>query len=97
MANTFPRREFLKTTAAASAGCWISTRTARSRAQSPNDKLNLAVIGVGGRGGDNLKAVARQNIVALCDVDDKRAGKAFETFPKAKRYADFRKLFDDPE
>ena len=57
----------------------------------------MALIGVGGRGADNLKGVAGQNIVALCDVDEMRAGKAFENFPGAKRFVDFRKLFDAVE
>jgi predicted dehydrogenase len=96
MSRTIKRRDFLQTSAAVSAGIWTAS-TSNTRAQSPNEKLNLALIGVGGRGGDNLKAVARQNIVALCDVDDKRAGKAFENFPNAKKYADFRKMFDDLE
>ena len=48
------------------------TRPARGR-QGPNDKLNIAVIGVGGRGGSNLESVASENIVALCDVYE-RAG-----------------------
>ncbi|MEX2141059.1 MAG: Gfo/Idh/MocA family oxidoreductase [Pirellulales bacterium] len=97
MSHTQQRRDFLKTTAAATAGFWIGSHVRPARAQSSNEKLNLALIGVGGRGGDNLKAVARQNIVALCDVDEKRAGKAFESFPQAKKYADFRKMFDDLE
>src|SRR5688572_10147666 len=94
---TLKRREFLKTTANATAGFWIAGQSRAARAQLPNEKLNLALIGVGGRGSDNLKAVAKQNIVALCDVDTKTAGKSFENFPQAKKYADFRKLFDDVE
>ena len=59
-----------------------------------NEKLDLAVIGVGGRGGANLGAVAKENIVALCDVDEKRAAKSLEKFPRATRFRDFRKMFD---
>lgn len=97
MARTIQRREFLKTTAAVTAGYWISTSAPRARGQSPNEKLNLAVIGIGGQGGTNLRNVAKQNIVALCDVDEKRGAKGFEQFPNAKRYHDFRKLFDEVE
>ena len=61
---------------------------------APSNRLNLAVIGLGGQGGINLKAVKGQNIVALCDVDDKRAGKAYDSVPKAQKFKDFRKLFD---
>jgi predicted dehydrogenase len=91
------RRDFIKDSTAAGIGLWTATRNLSARAQSPNEKLNLAVIGCGGRGGDNLRAVARQNIVALVDVDEQRAGKAFDNFPRAKKYADFRKMFDDLE
>ena len=45
-----------------------------ARASGPNDKLNIAVIGCGGQGAENLKQVSGQNIVALCDVDDERGG-----------------------
>ncbi len=59
-----------------------------------NEKLNIAVIGCGGQGAENLKQVSGQNIVALCDVDDERGSEAFRQFPKAKRFLDYRKLFD---
>lgn len=65
-----------------------------ARATSPDDKLNIAVIGCGGQGADNLKLVSGQNIVALCDVDDERAAEAFGQFPKARRFRDYRKLLD---
>ncbi len=58
------------------------------------DKLNLAVIGVAHRGGANLKGVAGENIVALCDVDEKYLAEAGERFPQAQRFVDFRKMFD---
>src|SRR3954467_3694259 len=60
----------------------------------PNDRLNLAIVGCGGQGAANLDKVAGENIVALCDVDDKRAADAFNRFPKAKRFHDYRKLLD---
>lgn len=93
MQKTTTRRQMLKTSAAVSAGVWLGT-TAQA-ADSPSEKLNVACIGVGGRGGANLKGVSKQNVVALCDVDDSRAGKAYEQFPKAKKYYDFRKLLDE--
>jgi predicted dehydrogenase len=64
------------------------------RARSPQSKLNLAVVGCGGRGLDNLHEVRGENIVALCDVDEWQAGKAFDQFPKARRFQDYRKMFD---
>ena len=62
--------------------------------QSPNGKLNLAIIGVGGRGGGNLESVASQNIVALCDVHEVPVLRAAQKYPQAKQYKDFRRLFD---
>jgi predicted dehydrogenase len=56
------------------------------------EKLSLAIIGAGGRGWDNIKGVRTEDIVALCDVDDRRAQKAFAEFPQARRYKDFREL-----
>jgi predicted dehydrogenase len=65
---------------------------------APSERLNLAVVGLGGQGGANYSAVRKhQNIVALCDVDDKRAGKAYEESPKAKKFYDFRTMFDEME
>lgn len=61
----------------------------------PSDKLNLAFVGISGRGGSNLRALKDQNIVALCDVDwGERTKKTFEAFPKAKRYKDFRVMLE---
>lgn len=67
----------------------------RPRVIAPNEKLNIAVVGCGGRGYENLKGCAGENIVALCDVDTNRAAQALKEFPNAKRYSDWRELFDD--
>jgi predicted dehydrogenase len=61
------------------------------------NKLNLGVIGVAGRGGENLQGVAGENIVALCDVDDQRLTAAAQRFPNAKTYHDFRRLLDQKD
>ena len=61
---------------------------------APSDRLNIAGIGVGGRGVDDLEGVASQNIVALCDVDDERAAPTYHRYPKAKRYRDFRRMLE---
>jgi len=60
--------------------------------RSPNEKLNVACIGVGGRGAVNLEGVQGENVVALCDVDEKQAAKTFAQFPHAKKYHDFRRM-----
>ncbi|MFH1718169.1 MAG: Gfo/Idh/MocA family oxidoreductase [Planctomycetota bacterium] len=64
------------------------------RRLSPNEKLNIAGIGVGGRGAGDLDEVGAENIVALCDVDDKYAAKTFNRYPNAKKYRDFREMLD---
>ena len=87
------RRTFLKTTAAASA---VFAAPAFLRAQNLNSKLNIAVIGTGGRGGSNLNDCANENIVALCDVYEPSLAGAAKRFPQARTAADFRKLFDKP-
>src|SRR5947208_17186872 len=61
---------------------------------SANERLNLGVIGVNGRGAANLHGVESENIVALCDVDVNRAGAARAKHPKATFYQDFRRLLD---
>jgi predicted dehydrogenase len=61
---------------------------------SVQDKLNLGIVGVANRGGDNLEGVSGQNIAALCDIDDNYLTAAGTRFPQAKRYNDFRKLLD---
>jgi predicted dehydrogenase len=66
-------------------------------ADGPADRLNIAVVGLGGQGASNLGGVKSQNIVALCDVDDVRAGKAFEQYPGATKFTDFRQMFDRME
>jgi predicted dehydrogenase len=67
------------------------------KAASPAEKLGIAVIGIGGQGAANLRGVKDQNIVALCDVDEARAGKSFDDYPQAQRFTDFRKMFDSLE
>lgn len=63
--------------------------------KSPNEKLNFAAIGSGGQGASNLGAASpTENIVALCDVDDKRAAPSYERYPKATRHKDFRVMLD---
>jgi predicted dehydrogenase len=90
------RRQFLKDVALAGTGFWVlgASTGAVAEARSANEKLNIAGIGVGGQGAGDIGAVSGQNIVALCDVDDKWAGKTYERFPQAKRYHDFRQMLD---
>ena len=62
---------------------------------SPNSKLNIAGVGVGGQGRSDIPAASEgNNIVALCDVDDRSAVKSYRNFPKARRFKDYRKMLD---
>ncbi|HMA41140.1 MAG TPA: Gfo/Idh/MocA family oxidoreductase [Gemmatimonadales bacterium] len=61
---------------------------------APSDKLNIACIGCGGKGRSDIDGVAAENIYALCDVDWKQALDAFQHYPKAKRYRDYREMLD---
>jgi predicted dehydrogenase len=88
------RRAFLKSAAAVGAGLYVGRPAVSWASKSPNEKLNVGCVGVGGRGWENVKGVETENIVALCDVDELRAKQAFETFPNASKYADFRKMLD---
>ncbi len=62
---------------------------------APSDKLNIACIGVGGMGANDVRGVGKtENIYALCDVDDRQAAQSFSAFPLAKRFKDFRVMLD---
>jgi predicted dehydrogenase len=91
------RRTFLKHSAALGAGITILKSGIVRAGNSPNEKLNIAAIGVGGRGGDDLNEVKSENIVALCDVNEKNLAAAVKKYPQAKTYADWRKCLDQKD
>ncbi|HKL71781.1 MAG TPA: Gfo/Idh/MocA family oxidoreductase, partial [Marinilabiliaceae bacterium] len=62
---------------------------------APSDKLNIAGVGVGGKGFSVLKSLESENIVALADVDWKYSKPTFDYFPNAKKYVDYRKMYDE--
>ena len=95
--NTKTRRDFLKSTAAATAGFSIipSLAVGGLGHKAPSDKMNIVGIGVGGKGHPNLVGMNTENIIGLCDVDWKYSERCFKEFPKAKRYWDWRKMYDD--
>ena len=76
---------------------WIAPEIGAAESNSPNEKLNIACIGIGGRGGANVSALKGENLVALCDVDDERAGKTYDKFPNAKKFYDYRVMLDQME
>src|SRR5437764_4064924 len=62
--------------------------------KSPNEKLNIAAIGAGGKGTSDIAGCSSENIVAMADPDDKRAAKTFSAYPNVPKYKDFRRMFD---
>jgi hypothetical protein len=98
--KSFTRRNFIKGAGASLALFTIVPRHVLGGVGyiPPSDKLNIAGVGVGGRGRDILNGAynkGAENIVALCDVDDLRAADTYKDYPNAKRYRDFRKMLDE--
>ena len=93
------RRSFLKTGAAAFAGFTIAPNIILGKSHghaAPTDKLNIAAVGIGGMGNSNIKNMeTTDNIVALCDVDWKYSKDVMARFPNAKKYWDYRKMYDE--
>lgn len=89
------RRQFIGGTAIGTLGITVLPRHVLGLSSpSPNEKLNIAAVGCGGKGADDVSNCAGENIVALCDVDWRQAAGTFKRFEKAARYKDFRKMLD---
>jgi predicted dehydrogenase len=89
------RREFLKTAVLTGAGVCVADR---ALAQSPNERIGFACVGIGGKGESDTADAARfGNVVAICDIDEDRLNKAGEKYPQAKKYTDFRKMLEEME
>ena len=101
------RREFLKKSGMAAAALAVLPDALLDAAGKPvpaagsfkapkaaTDKLNILGVGIGGRGSGDLREMETENIIGLCDVDWKYAGHVFDRYPKAKRFNDYRKMFD---
>ena len=94
MSGAANRRTFLKTTAMAGLAAPMASRS-WARTLGANESVNIACIGVGGKGNsDMMETSVGQNIVAICDIDEQRLAAAGERFPNAKRYTDWRKLLE---
>lgn len=90
------RREFLK--AAAAGGGLTILRSGLLRGQTaPSNRLNIALVGVWGRGTAHYNVMRNENVVALCDVNDLRTKEALTIFPKAKTYWDWRRMMDQKD
>jgi len=95
--NIVQRRQFLKSTAAAGMGLIILPSGTLSGANAPSNKLNIAMIGTWGRADAHFDAVSKENVVALCDVDEDHIAHAAKRFPKAKTYIDWRKCLEQKD
>ncbi|MDR2041800.1 MAG: Gfo/Idh/MocA family oxidoreductase, partial [Tannerella sp.] len=97
--SNISRRAFLQKGAVAAAALTVVPNTILGKSHgytAPTDKLNIAAVGIGGMGHGNINAVkATENIVALCDVDWKYAAGTFSEHPNAKKYWDWRKMYDE--
>jgi predicted dehydrogenase len=90
------RREFLQQTTAAGLSFWVAGGLAAAESKAANEKINIACIGVGGKGSsDTDQAGNHGNIVALCDIDDRHLDAKAARFPQAKKYNDFRKMLEE--
>ena len=101
------RRTFLRTAALAGAGAAFASEAAAAKKPrkkkplakpvSPNEKLNIGIIGVWGRGRSNLNGVKGENIAALCDVDANNLARQAKAFGQAKQYKDWRKAVEQKD
>src|SRR5438046_10632151 len=95
--KTVSRRTFLMSTAAMlAAGNALARKSSLNRLgyKSPNEKLNIAAIGAGGKGASDIEGCSSENVVALCDPDWKEAGETFQKYPKAQQYKSMRQRLD---
>lgn len=92
-----PRRDFLKASLAAGSGLLILPSGTFASANSPNNKLNIALIGCYGRGKAHWDAISSENIVALCDINEDHIALAAEKFPGAKHHVDWRKCLEQKD
>ena len=98
MNRTNSRREFLKGAAYTGIGILIADRSLAAGFQTPNEKINFACIGVGGKGDSDTADAARfGNVVAICDVDETTLNAAAVKYPGAKKYSDYRIMLDEME
>ena len=92
--SSIARRQFLKSAAVAGAGCVVVPSGVLRGADAPSNKLNVAMIGTWGRADAHFNSISSENVVALCDVDEKHLAHGAERFPKAQQYVDWRKCLD---
>jgi predicted dehydrogenase len=91
------RRQFLKSVALAGAAGALLPRTKLFGANAPGKKLNVALIGTWGRGEAHFAGLQQENVVAICDVNEKHLDFGATKFPQAKKYVDWRKCIDQKD
>jgi predicted dehydrogenase len=96
-ARSLKRRQFLKSTAFIGAAGLILPRLKLFGADAPSHKLNIALLGTWGRAEAHFDAISRENVVALCDVNEKHLAFAAGKFPKATQYVDWRKCLEQKD
>jgi hypothetical protein len=96
LSSALTRRQFIRHSALAAAGA--ATLSAwgapRSRKLGGGDKLRIGCVGAGGKGRSDVQLCGGEEIVALCDVDQKRCAESRKTFPKARFYSDWRQMLE---
>ena len=96
MSRPASRRRFLQTSAVAAAGYWVAGGVQAQESKSPNEKIQFACIGIGGKGSsDTSDAGHNGEVIAVCDIDDNRLQGALKRYPSAKKYNDYRELLTE--
>ncbi len=96
MSYSSNRRDFLKSALVGGFTVWIGGRAYSQGNKSPNDRIDFACIGVGGKGdSDSSDAASHGNVIAICDVDSNTLDRAAKKWPDAKKYSDYRKMYDE--
>ena len=91
------RRDLLKSFATGAAGLTILKSGTLRGATAPSNKLNIALVGVWGRGTAHYRSLRNENVVALCDINDQRTKEALTLFPRAKTYYDWREMLNQKD
>jgi predicted dehydrogenase len=98
-AQRISRRRFIQTTGAAAGMLTIGVHSNRAAepSKSPNEKLNIGMIGTANQAEFSISSLKHENLAAFCDVDEVYLGKASTRFPKAMKFQDFRKLIEQKD